>query len=132
VYIGSNTHIAPNCTLSGLGGLYIGHNCGVAANSAIYSFSHHYRNLVDRTDDYQYVFSPMVRLDQQAMIRGAIFIDDYCAIGLNSLILPGVSLMRGTWIGGGLIITESTNSQTLAFSKNEISMKSLSNLKIKT
>ena len=61
VYIGKQTHIAQNCVLSGIGGLYIGCKSGVASNSTIYSFSHHYHNLSDKDDTQQYSYSTSSR-----------------------------------------------------------------------
>jgi len=131
VYVCKNTHIAPNCVLSGIGGLYIGKNCGIASNSAIYSFSHHYRNLVIKEDIWQYSFTPMVRLDQQTMILGPVVIGDFCAIGLNSVVLPGTLLMKGTWISSGSVISESYSEQTLVLNERKHKIKNLKHLKIK-
>jgi len=131
VYIGKNTHIAPNCVLSGIGGLYIGNNCGIASNSSVYSFSHHYRNLSNTEDLGQYSFTPLARLDQQAMISGPIVIQDFCAVGLNSVLLPGSLLMKGTWIGSGLIVSGSYLEQTLLQIESFHSVKSLKHLKMK-
>lgn len=131
VTIGKNTHIAPNCVLSGIAGIHIGQNCGIAANSSIYSFSHHYRNLADRDDTYQYSFTPMARLDQQAMILGAVVIEDFCAVGLHSVILPGSTLMRGTWIASGSIVSGKHPQQTLVFHNRHSAKKNLGHLKIR-
>lgn len=131
VYIGKRTHIATNCILSGMGGLYIGCNSGVAANSSIYSYSHHYRNLNNREDTYQYSFAPMARLDQQSMILGSVFIDDYSGIGLHSIILPGTSLKKGCFVASGSIISGQFPDQTLIYTLGEIHTKSLSHLYIK-
>ncbi|MDY7079446.1 MAG: hypothetical protein SXV54_21255 [Chloroflexota bacterium] len=131
VYIGKCTHIAPNCVLSGIGGMYIGRNSGVASNSALYSFSHHYRNLVDRTDTYQYSFTPRARPDQQSMILGPVVIGDYCAVGLNSVILPGTSMKKGSWAASGTVVSGALSEQSLMFYDQDINTKSLSNLNIK-
>jgi acetyltransferase-like isoleucine patch superfamily enzyme len=131
VYIGKGVHIAPNCVLSGMGGLYIGQMSGVAANSAIYSFSHHYRNLCDRKDDYQYAFSPLARPDQQSMIMGPVFIGDYCAVGLNSVILPGTSLKQGTWVASGSVVSGSFDEQSLLTMAQETVVKSIARFELK-
>jgi acetyltransferase-like isoleucine patch superfamily enzyme len=132
VHIGKGVHIAPNCVLSGMGGLYIGQMSGVAANSAIYSFSHHYRNLCDRKDDYQYIYSPFARPDQQSMIMGPVFIGDYCAVGLNSVVLPGTSLKRGSWVASGSVVSGSYGEQSLLMTEQQIVVKSLGNFTLKT
>ncbi len=104
VHIGAGTHIAPNCVLSGIGGLWIGRACGVASNSTLYSYSHHYRNLTDPADQAQYSFTPRARRDQQAMISSPVFIGDHCAVGLNATLLPGTRLERGTWVASGTVV----------------------------
>lgn len=131
VHIGAFSHIAQNCVLSGMGGLSIGRNCGVAANSAIYTFSHHYRNLANREDKTQYSFTPMARPDQQAMILAAVVIEDYCGVGLASVILPGTTLKEGTWIGSGTIVSGTYPRQTLVFREAETRTKDLSEFKIR-
>jgi len=131
VQIGKYTHISSNCILSGIGGLYIGRNCGIASNSAIYSFSHHYRNLTNKEDIWQYSFTPLARLDQQSMILGPVVIEDFCAVGLNSVLLPGTSLKKGTWVSSGSVISGEYPEQTLVFSNQGINEKRLNNLKIK-
>jgi acetyltransferase-like isoleucine patch superfamily enzyme len=131
VYIGKCCHIAPNCVLSGIGGLYIGKNSGVASNSTIYTFSHHYRNLVDRSDSWQYSFAPLAPFEQQSMILGPVVIEDYCAIGLNSTIFPGTSVKRGAWVASGTAVKGLVPEQSLVFFDQSIKTKSLSDLKIK-
>ncbi|MDY6949981.1 MAG: DapH/DapD/GlmU-related protein [Thermodesulfobacteriota bacterium] len=130
VSIGEMSHIAPNCVLSGIGGIYIGRNAGVASNSAIYSYSHHYRNLEDRGDRCQYSFTPLARRDQQSMILGPVFIGDYCAVGLSSVILPGASIEKGTWIASGSVITGTHSTQSLVFPERQMQTKSLSDFVI--
>jgi len=130
VNIGRNTHIAPNCVLSGIGGLHIGQNCGIASNTGIYSFSHHYRNLGKPMDTWQYSFTPLARPNQQSMVLGPVVIEDFCAIGLNCVILPGTVLGKGTWIGSGSVIADKYPQQTLVSCKKSVSTKSLNNLKI--
>src|SRR5688572_21057854 len=51
VHIGKNAHISVGCLISGIGGgVHIADDCGIAAGSKIYSFSHHYRSNRDPTD----------------------------------------------------------------------------------
>lgn len=131
VYIGKNTHVAPGVILSGFGGIYIGRNSGIASYSMIYSFSHHYRNLTDPEDSRQYSFTPMARDDRQAMILGPIYIGDYCAVGLNCVLLPGTSLLKGTWAASGSVLTGSYAEQSLILNRVETLTRSLSHLTIK-
>lgn len=130
VYIGAYTHIAPNCVLSGIGGVYVGKNCGVASNSLIYSFSHHYQNLTDSKDNRQYSFTPRARVDQQAMLSAPVYIDDYCAVGLSCVVLPGTVIRKGSWVGSGTVIRGKYSEQVVLGSEIKIVQKSISHLTI--
>ncbi len=132
VVIGDQTHIAPNSVLSGIGGIQIGQACTVASGSAVYSFSHHYRNLTDKSDRQQYAFTSMARPDQQAMILGPVVIQDYCAVGLNSVVLPGVTMHRGSWLASGSVLSQDLPAQTLAYEQRQTQRKSLQDLEIRT
>ena len=131
VYLGKRTHVAPNCVLSGMGGLYIGNNSGVGANSMIYSYSQHYRNLSNRDDTYQYHYTPFARKDQQSMILSPVYIGDYCAVTLNSIILPGTCIKRGSWVASGSVIMGTYPEQSLLKTDQEIVAGSLAEFEIK-
>ena len=131
IYIGQSVHIAPNCIISGIGGVRIGKHSGIAANSMIYSYSHHYRNLNDSNDAHQYLFSVSAREDQQAMISGPVVIEDYCGVGLNSTLLPGTHLTKGSWVASHAVVSGEFPEQSLIHSRQQISVKSFDNLIIK-
>lgn len=115
LHIGSNTHIAPYVLISGMGGTYIGNNLGIASGSKVYSFSHHYQNLLDPSDRYLYKFTPMVSEKEQALILGPIVIDDNTAIGLNSVVLPGVTVGRNSWVGANSVVNRDIPPNVIAF-----------------
>ncbi len=97
--IGNYVHIAPHCTIQAHGGVYIGNNVGIASGSRVYSLSHHYKNLTNPDDKYEYKFTPMADFTEQSLISAPVVIDDNCAIGLNCVVLPGTTVQKGTWIG---------------------------------
>lgn len=97
--IGNNVHIAPFCTIQALGGMFIGNNVGIASGSRIYSLSHHYKNPTDPDDKFDYKFTPMAPKEEQSLISSPVVIYDDCAIGLNSVVLPGTTIKKGTWVG---------------------------------
>ncbi len=130
VLIGSYTHIAPFCVLSGIAGIQIGDYSGVASGAKIYSFSHHYRNLADPDDPAQYSFTPLARPDQQAMIAGPVVLGDHSAVGLGCILLPGVTIGRGAWLASGDVAGKDVPDQTLAFAKTELVQKKLDDLEI--
>ena len=131
VRIGSYTHIAPFCVLSGISGIQIGDYSGVASGAKIYSFSHHYRNLTDPADRAQYCFTPLARPDQQAMIAGPVVLGDHSAVGLGSIVLPGVTLGRGSWLASGVVAGRDVSDQALAFGQTEVGEKKLGDLELK-
>ena len=131
VVIGERTHIAANVVLSGIGGMQIGDCVGVASGAKVYSFSHHYKNLCDAGDKHQYSFTPLARLDQQAMVLGPVVLEDHTAVGLNAVVLPGVTLGRGSWLGCGAVLAKDVPDQTLVSAGGEARTKSLEDLTVK-
>jgi lipopolysaccharide O-acetyltransferase len=100
IHIGSNCHIAPFVIIQGHGGFWLGDNCTMASGCKAYTFSHHYRNLANREDPRRdYVFTSQADPGDQAMISGAVMVEDGAAVGLNSTLMPGVTVGKGSWIG---------------------------------
>jgi acetyltransferase-like isoleucine patch superfamily enzyme len=113
VHIGANAHISPGCILSGLWGVSIGRDCGLAANVLVYSYSGHYRNSGDAADRRQFSYSPRSPDAEQAIIAGPVVIGDYCGIAPNAILLPGARLERGTWVAPGTVVRGKWGPQTL-------------------
>jgi len=113
VHIGANVHVSPNCVLSGLWGLSIGHDAGLAANVLVYSYSGHYRNASDPADRRQYSYSPRSPDSRQAMIAGPVVIADHCGVAPHAVLLPGTRLERGTWVAAGTVVKGKWGPQTL-------------------
>lgn len=103
--ISDGVHIAPYSLIQAHGGVRIGRNVTIASGSKIYSLSHHYKNLNNPDDSKRYSFSTMAKPEDQFLIIGNVVIEDDAAIGLNSVILPGVHIPNGTWIGTMSTIT---------------------------
>ena len=98
VYIGNDIHIAPNCLISGIaGGVYISDRCGFSADCKVYSFSHHFRSVQDGSNREIY-FGGMVRADQQCMISGPVFLGQNVGVALNTVILPGASILEDSFV----------------------------------
>jgi len=109
IHVGSNTHIAPHCVVQGHGGVSIGRDTGVASHSVIYSLSHHYRKPgqpagFDGVYEHVMKFTPMAPVDQQALIAAPAVLEDATALGLGSIVLPGATVGRYTWIGVGSVV----------------------------
>lgn len=110
--IANDIHISAFTIISGMGGTYIGG--GVAAGSRIFSFSHHYRNLLDLSDNYDYNFSSMSPQKEQALISGPVVLESNSAIGLNSVLLPGVTIGKNSWIGAGSVVHKNIPADVIA------------------
>jgi acetyltransferase-like isoleucine patch superfamily enzyme len=89
VVIGDRTHIAPNCVLSGMAGLSIGSDCGLATGTIIYSLSGHYRS---PDTGAIALFTSRAARNQQFMIAGPVEVGNRCGTGIYSVLLPGSRL----------------------------------------
>lgn len=116
LHIGNGVHIAPFCVIQAHGGISLGKSLGIAAGSKIYSLSHHYRNLIDKADKTSHIFSPMVEEDKQFLISAPVVIEDNTAIGLNSTILPGTTIPKGTWVGVNTFLNGQNIEQSSIYS----------------
>lgn len=90
IYVGinSNAGTRPGCYLQGNGGIYIGNYVHFASNIGLISGNHGLYNHMDH---------------EEKEVR----IDDYCWIGMNVVIMPGVHLGPRTVVGAGSIVTKS-------------------------
>ncbi len=88
VGINSNAGTRPGCYIQGNGGIYIGNYVHFASNIGIISANH---------DMYE----------QMKHVNKEVRIGDYCWIGMNALIMPGVTLGERTIVGGGAVVTHS-------------------------
>jgi galactoside O-acetyltransferase len=106
--VSDGVHIAPFSLVQAHGGVHIGKNVTIASGSKIYSLSHHYKNLNNPNDPKRYSFSTMAKAEDQFLIIGNVIIEDDAAVGLNSVILPGTHIPRGTWIAAMSTISSKT------------------------
>ncbi len=97
VHIGENCHICPRVVLQGHAGVWIGDNCGIAGGSSIYSVSHHYQD--QSGHGRSYVLTSMAPAEQQYLISAPCVVEDGAALGMHSVMLPGATVKRGSWVG---------------------------------
>jgi acetyltransferase-like isoleucine patch superfamily enzyme len=90
--IGKFCHIAPNAIIQALAGVELGDCASVAAAGKIYSVSNHIKNPKDPGDVRTYKWSPMVPPEEQLLIVGPIVLKNNSGIGLNAVVLPGVTI----------------------------------------
>ena len=90
IYVGINSKLGvqTNNYIQGNGGIYIGDYVTIARNVGIISANH---------DVY----------DHSKHFEKEVRIDDYCWIGMNAMIMPGVHLGPRTVVGSGSVVTKS-------------------------
>lgn len=90
IYVGINSKVGlrPGNYIQGNGGLYIGNYVNITPNCGIITGNHN-------------------PLNHNVHIDKEVRIEDYCWIGMNSMILPGVHLGPRTVVAAGSVVTKS-------------------------
>ena len=97
IRIGSWVHINKFVSLSG-GPVTIGDYCGISAGTQIIAGSDHYRDGA--------LCGPLVPEEYRIIDRSGCIIKDFCWIGVNSCIFPGVTLREGCVVGAGSVVRQ--------------------------
>jgi galactoside O-acetyltransferase len=103
VRIGKHVHVASFCVLAGRGGIEIGDYAAVAAGSNIYSGTNYYKN-PDGPSDRLLCMSAAAPLDMQYVIEKPVAIGEYAFIGLDTIVLPGVTVGKAAVVGAGSMV----------------------------
>lgn len=114
VAIGDNVHIAPFAYLMGTGGIAIHERCGVTSGARLFSASHHYGDPTDPTGTARYSIGQAIPEDEQILVVGPLVICRESLVGLNTIVLPGVTIGEGTWVGAMSLVTRSLPSDVIA------------------
>jgi len=112
VHIGKSVHIGPYSLISGIGGVFISDECGFSSGVKVYSFSNHFRS-DDLPSDKHFHFGPLAEKERTFMIEGPIFFDKNVGVALNSVILPGVSIKRDSFIMINSVVTKTFEENSL-------------------
>jgi len=94
IEIGDNTKILENAFFEGAGEISIGKCCMVAPHCTILTSNHNYERDIE--------FLPFDNL----MIVKKVVIDDFCWIGRNVMIMPGVKVGVASIIAAGSVVTK--------------------------
>ncbi len=101
VFIGSNCTVHYNALLYGMGGLTIGDDTRIGANSVIIPMSHTY-------------LDPFVPIWKQPQSKKGVRIGSDVWIGVNAVILEGVEIGDGAIIGAGSVVNSNVAPYSIA------------------
>jgi acetyltransferase-like isoleucine patch superfamily enzyme len=113
--IGPRTHVAAHALVSGHGGTLIAGSTTIGAGARVYSLSHHHRNLLDDGDTFRYRFGTQAPEAEQALVSAPVVVEYGAAVGTNSVVLPGATIGRETWVGAGSVVTAPLEPGMLAW-----------------
>lgn len=102
--IGKRVHVGPRVLISGIGGVDIGDDCGIGADTKIYSFSHRHAS-ADAPADRSFVFSPLVAAERQFMVEGPVVLAGEVGVALNATLLPGTYCGPQSFVGAGSVVS---------------------------
>lgn len=94
IEIGDNTKIFDNAFFDGFGGIIIGNCCMVAPCCTIITGNHNYEKEIK--------YLPF----DTKIIRKAVVIGDYCWVGRNVMIMPGVHIGLACTIAAGSVVVK--------------------------
>ena len=95
IEIGSNTTIGHSCVLDGRGDLSIGNSVNLSSDVMIWTAEH---------DVQSSSFAPTI---------AKVCIEDYAWLCCRSIILPGVTIGRGSVVAAGAVVTKSVEPYTI-------------------
>jgi len=107
ITIGNYVHISAYCVLYGKFGIEIGNYSGISPRCTIFS----------ATDDFSgnYMISPMVPAEYTNIINGLVKLSDYVQIGTNTVIMPSVTIGKGSVTGAFTFVTKNINPWKICF-----------------
>jgi acetyltransferase-like isoleucine patch superfamily enzyme len=102
IIIGSNIHICQGVIIMGYGGISIGNNSVMSAGCKIYSLS----NTAYKIGDRKKIISIMP-YSTAPFIMGSVILDENVWLGLNTIIMPGVTIKRNSFSSSNSLIMSS-------------------------
>jgi galactoside O-acetyltransferase len=97
IKLGNHVHIATFTSITGGESFTMGNFAGLATGTKI----------ITATDDFKdWGFGgPTLNLKYRNVTRKPIHIGDFCIVGANSVILPGVTIGEGAMVGANSVVT---------------------------
>lgn len=108
--IGDHVHVAPNVVLQGRGGLFIGNNVAIAAGTMVYTASNYH---TDPEGHFCYM-SAASKQEHQYVVEKPVHLEDGVFIGMNAVVLPGVTIGKGAVVSACSFVTEDIPPYSIA------------------
>lgn len=100
IYIGDDCTVQHNCILYGHGNLKIGNSVRIAAGTIIIPANHIFTSITEP-------------IYTQGLTKKGIIIEDDVWIGANCTILDGVTILKGSVIGAGSVVTKNVDRYSI-------------------
>jgi galactoside O-acetyltransferase len=102
IHIGNNIHIAQFCILMGYGGLVIENNCVLSADCKIYTLTNTAYNPTNRSE-----IVSLMPYNQSHFLLSPIILKRNVWLGLNSIIMPGITVGENSFIVSNSLLLSS-------------------------
>lgn len=110
IHIGDNVSVNMNCTFIDCNKITIGSNVLIASNVQLYTSAHP----VELSERLNPDWTPDGKQYFCRTFARPITIEDLCWIGGGVIILPGVTIGRGSVVGAGSVVTKDVPPDSLA------------------
>lgn len=108
ITIGRRVHIAEHVLISGGGHVSIGDYAAIARGASIYSHS-------EVVMDGKRMSGPMVPEEQKGMRSAPISIGKDALVGVNAVVLPGVTIGEGAIVGANALVNRDVGDWEIVF-----------------
>lgn len=108
IHIGRRVHIAENVMISGGGHVTIGDYVGIARGASVYSHS-------EAVVGGKRMSGPMIPEHQKGMKIAPITISKDAVIGINAVVLPGVTIGEGAIVGANSLVNKDVGDWDIVF-----------------
>lgn len=112
IIVGSNSYIGDNSKLYSLASIRIGDRVLIAHNVNIYDNNSHPIQPIDRYEQSKNQLQSLPT-NNSHVVKSEIIIEDDVWIGMNSIILKGVTIGKASIVGAGSIVTKSIPAYTI-------------------
>jgi acetyltransferase-like isoleucine patch superfamily enzyme len=106
IVIGDYCFIGPQSKIWSVKKVVIGNRVLISHNVNIHDNNSHAMLSAQRHEDFKYMLENSGNLRESDLGQKEVIIEDDVWIGLNSIILPGVKIGKGSIIGAGSIVTK--------------------------